>query len=259
MSEIRQITQWNASTSHSSAYERLLRATGTPEFGSTVRDSVLSVVGGARRFYLFEATGREAPSLQYYSVEPGLVELFPAYRRSYLRLDPVTQAYRAAPDLNSVVLQRVRPAHIESHEFRRHVFEDAGIVERISVIQRGADAWRVMSVARHASNGCFTDTELGSLIVMAGLVLPMLPLNRVQPPDPRQLTLGEMEQRFGIRFSSLPPREREVCARAAAGMGVDATALDLGIARSSVLTYRRRAYERLGVKSPVALRALVTH
>lgn len=259
MSDIRQITQWQASTGSSGAYERLLRAIGTEEFGSTVRDSVLSVIKGARRIYLFEATGREDPSLQYYCGEPGLVDLFPVYRKSYLRLDPVSEAYRAATQLNNVVLQRVRPAHIDSQGFRRHVFEDAGIVERISVIQRGADSWRVMSVARHVSTGCFSDTEISSLIGMACLVLPMLPLNRNQPPEPRRLSLSQMEERFANRFRELPSREREVCARAAAGMGVEATARDLGIARSSVLTYRRRAYQRLGVKSPVELCSLVTH
>ena len=47
--------------------------------------------------------------------------------------------------------------------------------------------------------------------------------------------------------------------RAAAGMNVDETAGALGIARSSVLTYRQRAYQRLKVASPLELRALVTH
>jgi DNA-binding CsgD family transcriptional regulator len=42
-------------------------------------------------------------------------------------------------------------------------------------------------------------------------------------------------------------------------MSVAATAQHLAIARSSVLTYRQRAYQRLGVASPIELRALVTH
>jgi DNA-binding CsgD family transcriptional regulator len=116
-----------------------------------------------------------------------------------------------------------------------------------------------MNVARHASAGCFTDGEIEALVGMACLVLPMLPLNRRLPAALPELTPGQMEERFATRFGSLTPRERQVCARAALGMSVEATALDLGIARTSVLTYRRRAYQRLGVKSPFALRALVTH
>jgi DNA-binding CsgD family transcriptional regulator len=40
---------------------------------------------------------------------------------------------------------------------------------------------------------------------------------------------------------------------------VEATALDLGIAKTSVLTYRRRAYHRLSVTSPYQLCSLVSH
>jgi DNA-binding CsgD family transcriptional regulator len=69
----------------------------------------------------------------------------------------------------------------------------------------------------------------------------------------------QLEDRFASRFARLTLRERQVCARAAIGMSVEATALDLDIAKTSVLTYRRRAYQRLGVTSPFELCALVTH
>src|SRR5690606_9191329 len=77
--------------------------------------------------------------------------------------------------------------------------------------------------------------------------------------DPAGLSVEELEQRFARRFVLLSPRERQVCARAAAGLGVAETARELGIAETSVLTYRQRAYQRLRVASSLALRALVTH
>ena len=259
MSDIRQIKDWRASTTLGGVYERLLGAMGTEEFGSTVRDSVMSVTSGARRIYLFEATGRQESSLQYFFGEPGLVDLFPAYRKWYLRLDPVCDAYRAAPACSDVALQRVRPSDIASPGFRRRIFDDAGIVERVSVIQRGADAWRVINVARHASDGCFSDQEISSLIGLACLVLPMLPLNRKRQSAPMALTVAQLEERFATRYTGLTRREREVCARAALGMSVEATALDLDIGKTSVLTYRQRAYQKLSVTSPFELCALVTH
>jgi len=259
MSDIRQISGWHLSTAGNAVYERLLGAIGTEAFGSTVRDCVLSATSAAHRIYLFEASGREDTSLQYYFGEPGLVDLFPDYLKWYLRLDPVCDAYQAAPDLSNVALQRVRPLHIASAGFRRRIFDDAGIVERVSVIQRGPDAWRVMNVARHASHGCFTDTEVDALIGLACLVLPMLPLNQRRLADSAQPTVAQLESRFAVRFAALPQRERQVCARAAVGMSVEATAADLGIAKTTVVTYRKRAYERLDVKSPYELRALVTH
>jgi DNA-binding CsgD family transcriptional regulator len=259
VSDIKQIKDWRAATTLSVAYERLLTTIGTDDFGSTVHDSVMSVTAGARRIYLFEATGREDTSLQYFFGEPGLVDLFPAYRKWYLPLDPVCDAYCAAPQCSDVALQRVKPSDISSPSFRRRIFDDAGIIERVSIIQRGPDAWRVMNVARHRSDGCFAEGEIDALIGLACLVLPMLSLNRKRQAGPLPLTVPELEARFAIRYTGLTQRERQVCARAAIGMSVEATALDLGIARTSVLTYRQRAYQRLGVASPFELCALVTH
>jgi DNA-binding CsgD family transcriptional regulator len=259
VSDIRQISDSCVSMATGVVYERLLASIGTEAFGATVRDSVMSMTAGARRIYLFEATGREDSSLQYFFGEPGLVELFPAYRKWYLRQDPVCEAYRAAPEPSNVALQRVRPADIASPTFRRRVFDDAGIIERVSVIQRGADSWRVMNVARHASDGCFSEAELSSLVGLAFLVLPMLPLNRQRQASVLPLTVIQLEERFASRYPSLTLRERQVCARAAIGMSVEATALNLGVAKTSVLTYRQRAYQRLRVTSPFELCALVTH
>lgn len=241
------------------AYEKVLPKVGTEEFGSTVRDCVSSTTAGARRIYLFEATGREHSNLQYHSCEPSLIELLPAYTKHYLQLDPVWDAYRAAPATHDMALLRIRPWDIASSGFRRRFFDDCGIVERLSVIQRGPDLWRVINLARHKNEGCFSEREVSTLVALASLVLPMLPLNRAGKMAREHLTVMQLEDRFASQFDQLTRREREVCARAAIGMSVEATALDLRIAKTSVLTYRRRAYQRLKITSPYELCSLVTH
>ena len=259
MTQIQQIKQWNATTACGVVYEKLLHSIGTEEFGSTVRDSVMDVTAGVRRVYLFEAKGRMDTSLQYYSCEPGLTDLFPLYSKSYMQLDPIHDAYRATPACSDLAYQRIRPSDIASAGFRRRIFDDAGIIERVSIVQRGSDAWRALSVARHKSDGYFTDAELTSLINLAWLALPMLPLNRARTDTVQALSVPQLEDRFGARFPELTPRERQVCARAAVGMTVEATALDLGVGKASVLTYRQRAYGRLSVTSPYQLCSLVSH
>ena len=259
MSEIMQISDWRVSRTTSIAYDKLLAAVGTAEFGATVRDSVLSLTAGARRIYLFEATCCADTSLQYFFGEPGLAGVFPAYCKWYLPQDPVFDAYWAAPKCNDVAIQRVRPSHINSPTFRRQIFEEPGIVERVSIIQRGTDTWRVMNVARHFSDGPCSDDEISSLTSLACLVLPMMPINRRLAESLQPLSVEQLELRFSYRYGQLTVRERQVCARAAAGMSVARTAGELGIARTSVLTYRQRAYQRLGVTSPLELCALVTH
>jgi DNA-binding CsgD family transcriptional regulator len=153
------------------------------------------------------------------------------------------------------VLLRVRPQDIASPGLRRRFYDQSGIVERISIIQRGERSWRGMNVSRHASDGAFSDAELTALVGLASYALPMLSAG--QKPQP--LSAAQLESRFANRYPALTLRERQVCARAAIGMSVEATALDLDLAKTSVLTYRRRAYHRLQVTSPFELCSLVTH
>lgn len=258
MTYIRKIEEWRASAGLGTIYERLLETVGTAQFGSAVHDAVMKVTGGVRRIYLFEATSREDSSLQYMFCEPQLEALLPAYSQYYHNLDPVCEAYGAAPATSDVAVQRVRPVDIASDGFRRRFFQQAGIVERLSIIQRGESAWRVINVARHKSGGAFTDREVDALVGLACLALPMLPLNR-RRAEMRPARPAAVEYRLRHLFPALTRREQEVCARATMGLSVEATALDLGIAKTSVMTYRRRGYQRLGITSVQELCALLTH
>jgi DNA-binding CsgD family transcriptional regulator len=51
----------------------------------------------------------------------------------------------------------------------------------------------------------------------------------------------------------LTARELDVCSRSLLGMTAEGTALDLDIKISSVVTYRKRAYARLGISSQAEL------
>lgn len=259
MVQLTQVHDWRVSTRIGTDYERMLASIGSEDFGPTVRDAIMASTAGARRVYLFEATGREDNDLQYSFCEPAVVQLFSAYNKWYQPLDPVCDAYQAAPRDNNVAILRVRPHDIASSAFRRQFYDDPGIIERLSIIQRGSDAWRVLSVARHRTDGYFSDEEVGAILSLACLALPMLPLNRGRPMRTRRLGVSQLEERFAERHAELTLRQRQVCARAAVGMTVEATALDLGIAKTSVLTYRKRAYQRLGVTSSIELCALVSH
>lgn len=239
-------------------YERLLETAGTNNFGASIHDAVMTATGGAHRIYLFEATGRENSDLQYFFGEPGLKAMLPAYSLHYHNIDPVCDAYSAAPCVSDIAIQRIQPEDIGSSEFRRRYFDQAGIIERVSIIQRGADAWRVINVSRHRRMGVFSDGELDALLGLARLALPMLPFNR-RLSDARSPSAKRVEYRLKNLFPSLTKREQEVCARATVGMSVEATALDLGIAKTSVMTYRKRGYQRLGITSVHELCLLVSH
>ncbi len=210
MPHVTPVQHWPANAATGTSYETLLRTLGTPRFGPAVRDAVLSLAPDVRRIYLFEATSRDSSALRYFFGERGLADLFPTYRRRYLQQDPVWDACHAAPRCGDVALQTVRTADLPRGDFRRRVFDDAGIVERISVIQRGPDGWRGMNVARHAAGGVFSRGEIHALVGLACLLLPMIPLNRERQAEAEPLSVVELEERFARRFAPLTARERQV-------------------------------------------------
>ena len=69
----------------------------------------------------------------------------------------------------------------------------------------------------------------------------------VAPVFDARRSIDQIERRLGTIYVCLTERERAVCARTMVGMTAEAIALDLGISMASVLTYRRRAYERYRV------------
>lgn len=259
MADIWRVTDWRLPTAVGPVYQTLIGAIGSDEFGAALRHGVETLTAGARRLYLFEATGRGEDDLRYYHCEPHIAEQLAAYAQRYKRLDPLGDLYRAAPAVGDLAVQRIRPSDIASAGFRRRFFDTPGIVERVSLIQRSKTGWCGMNVSRHASQGPFSDGELDALAGLARLALPMLPLARPGAAAENALTPEHLEDRFSRRFPSLTQRERQVCARAAFGMSVEATALELGIAKTSVLTLRQRAYRRLNAASSRELLWLVAN
>ena len=60
----------------------------------------------------------------------------------------------------------------------------------------------------------------------------------------------------GEQFKTLTPREKEVCQRILSGYGSAAISAELGISLHSTFTYRKRAYEKLGICSQNELFAI---
>ena len=58
------------------------------------------------------------------------------------------------------------------------------------------------------------------------------------------------------RFKSLTPRENQVCQRILSGYGSEAISAELGISLHSTFTYRKRAYQKLGICSQNELFAI---
>lgn len=70
---------------------------------------------------------------------------------------------------------------------------------------------------------------------------------------PADLALQLFRRRLAALERGMTRRELDVCARTLIGLTAEGIALDLNIKKTSVFTYRKRAYARLGISSQTQL------
>jgi DNA-binding CsgD family transcriptional regulator len=106
---------------------------------------------------------------------------------------------------------------------------------------------------RITAQGRFSDAERARLQAIAPAIGASVARHFQQVPDHSLATL------FATRepLSALTPREQEVCRHILLGLSSEAISQALGISLHSTLTYRKRAYERLGISSQNELFGIV--
>lgn len=172
-----------------------------------------------------------------------------AYARRFHRSDPVMRARQAAAP-NSGFACRVAAASIELGEYRKLCFERPRFVEKICFgWRRNDEATVVTFYQRHAD----TDTDMAQLGALAQLAITGL-TRLAQSPAP---LLDQVSTRLAEAHPGLTPRERDVCARTLTGQTARLIGEDLGLSIGTVLTYRQRAYQKLGMNKANDLLAAI--
>jgi DNA-binding CsgD family transcriptional regulator len=131
------------------------------------------------------------------------------------------------------------------------------IMERMIVCRRGDDdnlGFNILSVLRSARLGPFLPDDVSRLEGFADLLMSIIEKHDEvaggYPSVTAALTsMPEVERCIADAPETLPRREIEVCARILFGLSSTGIAADLGIGEQSVATYRKRAYQRLGITS----------
>ena len=216
------------------------------------------------RLYAFEQRGSEREPILYrcWAKKGALEELVARYRERYYKTDPINDVLARLGARDPSATLRLRSRDVPDADYRKSCFEEPAIVERVSVMRRVSTKWLVLNCARSREAGAFTPADITVLELFGAFVLPLVArheqlfeimgLARDSAPS-----IQVLETRFGELLGALTSRERQVCARTLLGMTAEAIALDLGIGRASVLTYRQRAYRRLNICSAYQLSALV--
>lgn len=227
-------------------------AIGTAAFPEKLL-AALQIVAGTDLCSAFEQL--EDGSLRYLFAAgmhpdiPGFAESASlAYARLYWQRDRTTQRALALADGRVHVVRQAWNG-ISDPDYRRACYERGGIVERLTLYS-GTRPGVFASAYRMRDSGHSAPDQVEALEGMAGLLLAIVAshaasVDRAGRDVPAPLQA--MSHRLLACGRELSPREAAVAAGMLLGRTQGEIAEAAGLAVSSVITYRRRAYRKLGV------------
>lgn len=144
---------------------------------------------------------------------------------------------------------KLRSSDITNPSYRNDCYVAVGLSERFSLIQKRPSGTLRVSVYRGRRES-FSDDAVAKLTDCAPLLLAALWRHYASTgPGENRSAPPYFRARLETAAPSLSGRELDVCSMVAAGVTSEGIALELGVGINTVLTYRKRAYARLGISS----------
>ncbi len=247
----------------SGALEGVIDVLGRPDFVGQVYH-LINAIAGVDHCSLFAVHRDGARCLGANSADASPVARRAAdrYVSRHWSHDPALRQMRAGPGKPCYDLQRIVPAQIHDRTYHRECYVDANICDKVAVSVQAGNTKILLTAYRDTGSGMFSDGSLDALFRYKELLgrlarkhvelVPALDL-----PASASRTRETVEDLLVQIDAGLTPRERSVLARLATGMSTEAVALDMAIMPSSIATYRKRAYARLGISGLPELFALL--
>lgn len=239
-----QDSEFGGSIAHS-----LVSAIGRSDFGervlqglqSTLRPDLISM-------FLYDA---ERPTLLGHRTRTGRFDeqkAIRSYMSRYFREDPASELIANDASASGSTALYMTRAEVANLSYRRQCYEEAHIADRFTVIGRISTNEAVsINLYRDERSGPMDDACLAQALSLASLLCASvvrhceLTVAR-DARDPQRILLQLIE-----RFPTLTMREAQCAADGIAGRTAEESAIKYAIKASSVVTHRKRAYQRLDV------------
>jgi len=183
-------------------------------------------------------------------------DLGAAYAGQFHESDPNRDAMFEGEGRAPIVLPAFAP-RMYGARYRKMFFNDSGIVDKCATAIWVEDTCFYVNFYRIAAQGRFSAAQLERLQAIAPAIGASVARHFQQgaATTPEQSLAALFATRAPL--ADLTPREREVCRRILSGFSSEAISQALGISLHSTLTYRKRAYNRLGISSQNELFGIV--
>jgi len=185
-------------------------------------------------------------------------EVADQYCRDYWRHDLADRALRqtSMAGSNETWIVHTRASEIVHSDYRRYCYTAVCLDHRISLIDIKDNRKLRINLYR-AQGEAFTEEDVHRIADRARLLLALARRHAEYGISHRQNSLAYYQDRLASAAPVLTQREMEVCAAIILGLTSEGIALELGVGLNTVLTYKKRAYARLGISSQNELMRLV--
>lgn len=229
-------------------------AIGRPDFPNVLIDTLRRQAGvGHCMVFALTRAGAARCLLDAGNIPIGS-DLGAAYAGQFHESDPNRDALFEAESSAPIMLPSFAP-RMYGVRYRKIFFHDSGIVDKCATAIWTGDTCFYVNFYRITSQGCFSAAQRQRLKGIAPAIGASVARHFQQSATPEQSLAGLFATRAPL--ASLTPREQDVCRRILSGFSSEAISQELGISLHSTLTYRKRAYERLGISSQNELFSIV--
>ena len=229
-------------------------AIGRPDFANVLIDTLRRQAGvGHCMVFALTRAGAARCLLDAGNIPTGS-DLGAAYAGQFPASDPNRDALFEAESNAPIVLPSFSPRMYGARN-RKIFFNESDIVDKCATAIWTGETCFYVNFYRITSQGRFGDAQRARLQAIAPAIGASVARHFQQAATPDQNLTALFATRAPL--SVLTPREQEVCRRILLGFNSEAISLALGISLHSTLTYRKRAYERLGISSQNELFGIV--
>jgi len=180
------------------------------------------------------------------------------YLKHYWNHDPANRVCTRNVSRSSEIAVRVFSDDISHDAYRHDCYSAVDLVDRFSIIRHHGTETIRLNLYRSARRGRFGVTDFTPVLESAAIMFALLAKHDAH----RSFGGGGSDaavlaRRLRQVMPQMTRRESDVCVGIMQGKSSEAIALALGISINTVLTYRKRAYARLGISSHNELMRLV--
>jgi len=234
-------------------------ALGRPLFSQALIGTLQRVAGvGHCMVFTFEGE-RSARCLLDIGNIPIGSDLGAAYSEHFHLADPNRDPIFRERTSSSPIVLPTFARRMYSARYAKVFFEDAEIVDKFATAIWVERACFYVNFYRTVAQGRFSPEQVERLNRIAPAIGAAVArhFQAESPPDPNPVHKLELLFSSSDPLTRLTCREKQVCLRILSGLSSEAISIDFGISLQSTFTYRKRAYEKLGISSQNELFAIV--